>query len=906
MDLSNTIHLLGDILGTVLSELESPELFDIEERIRGQAKLRRQGDASAEEQLTAEVACLDADQARVVASAFALYFDLVNLAEESERVQILRSEADNSSTHQRPDTIWEALAHLKSEGISREKFAELLADLSIELVLTAHPTEAKRRTILSKVQRIADILIRLHEIERYPAEFLQAKKELYAEITSFWLTDRARTTRLEVTDEVRTGLYFIDEYFWEVLPKLYVALEEAVDHFYPGLTIQPAWLKLASWIGGDRDGNPFVTTNVTAETLRLHRGLAVERHRRALQEVSRRISLSGQRIPPPEDLLGWFQSRHPLPAHVAYLAQRYSFEPYRVAMSLLADDLAQASQDDMTHRLLSDMPHTAKVRLENFTQPLEIISRAVPAAVSDDQLRILRYQFMIFGLGAARLDIREDSAVLRRAMGEILRALGIATAFETSSAVERMSILTTLLNQPAIELARHPGITPQTAETLALFQLVARARSVYGSDLIGPIIISMTRDAADILTVLLLARWMGTDNCLQIVPLFETIADLNAAPQILDQLFHLQVYRQHLASCCDEQMVMIGYSDSNKDGGYLAANWALYEAQENIALICSQHQVRLTLFHGRGGTVARGGGPASRAIRSQPPGTIQGRFRLTEQGEIISSRYANPILAQRHLEQIVNAVLLSSTAHLDENPVSPEWRQAISLMAEAARSAYRKLIFDDPRFLVFWQQATPLDEIKRLRIGSRPAARQTEDESVDRIRAIPWVFSWMQSRFNLPGWYGLGSGLAIFCADPVNLRQLQAMYSGWPFFRAVLDNAESSMLKADLQIAALYAGLVEDEALAKDIFSQITAEFDLTRRMILAISGHQDLMDSDPLVQRSVKLRQPYVDPLNYIQVEMLHRLRLISDKEGPAAQTLRDVIVVTINGIAAALRNTG
>lgn len=906
MDLSNTIHLLGDILGTVLSEQESPELFDIEERIRGQAKLRRQGDASAEEQLTAEVACLDADQARVVASAFALYFDLVNLAEESERVQILRSEADNSSTHQRPDTIWEALAHLKSEGISREKFAELLANLSIELVLTAHPTEAKRRTILSKVQRIADILIRLHEIERYPAEFLQAKKELYAEITSFWLTDRARTTRLEVTDEVRTGLYFIDEYFWEVLPKLYVTLEEAVDHFYPGLTIQPAWLKLASWIGGDRDGNPFVTTHITAETLRLHRGLAVERHRRALQEVSRRISLSGQRIPPPEDLLVWFQSRHPLPAHVAYLAQRYSFEPYRVAMSLLADDLAQASQDDMTHRLLSDMPHTAKVRLENFSQPLEIISRAVPAAVSDDQLRILRYQFMIFGLGAARLDIREDSAVLRRAMGEILRALGIATAFETSSAVERMSILTTLLSQPAIELARHPGITPQTAETLALFQLVARARSVYGSDLIGPIIISMTRDAADILTVLLLARWMGTDNCLQIVPLFETIADLNAAPQILDQLFHLQVYRQHLASCCDEQMVMIGYSDSNKDGGYLAANWALYEAQENIARICDQHQVRLTLFHGRGGTVARGGGPASRAIRSQPPGTIQGRFRLTEQGEIISSRYANPILAQRHLEQIVNAVLLSSTAHLDENPVSPEWRQAMSMMAEAARIAYRKLIFDDPRFLVFWQQATPLDEIKRLRIGSRPAVRQTEAESVDRIRAIPWVFSWMQSRFNLPGWYGLGSGLAIFCADPVNLRQLQAMYSGWPFFRAVLDNAESSMLKADLQIAALYAGLVEDEALAKDIFSQITAEFDLTRRMILAISGHQDLMDSDPLVQRSVKLRQPYVDPLNYIQVEMLHRLRLISDLEGPAAQSLREVIVVTINGIAAALRNTG
>jgi phosphoenolpyruvate carboxylase len=349
---------------------------------------------------------------------------------------------------------------------------------------------------------------------------------------------------------------------------------------------------------------------------------------------------------------------------------------------------------------------------------------------------------------------------------------------------------------------------------------------------------------------------------------------------------------------------MIGYSDSNKDGGYLAANWALYQAQEEIARVCREQKVGLTLFHGRGGTVARGGGPANRAIRAQPPGTIDGRFRLTEQGEIIAARYSNPFIAHRHLEQIVSAVLLASSPQPEcQTVVQSAWRAAMNEMAAAAQAAYRQLVFETPGFIDYWRTVTPLDEIKRLLIGSRPAARAAGSESVEKIRAIPWVFSWMQSRFNLPGWYGLGSGLLALAG---RLELMQQMYLDWPFFRALLDNAEMSLLKADMQIAALYSALSPDQRQAGLIFATLQAEYERTSQMILAVSRHRELMESEPVIQRSVHLRNPYIDPLNYVQVDMLRRLRQLKDQDSPQAQALREVIVLTINGIAAGLRNTG
>lgn len=906
MDLSATIHLLGDILGEVIAEQESQAAFELEEQVRLLAKSRRVAGPASGEELAALARLLDTEQGRVIASSFSLYFDLVNLAEENQRVQAIRQEELENYPAPRHDSIGEAVGRLKKQGIDYEQMGELLKRLHIELVLTAHPTEAKRRTILSKMQRIAEIIYDLDHPHLLPRESEAYRQALHAEVTAFWLTDRSRTGKPSVTDEVRTGLYFIENVFWEVLPEIYTDLERALGEHYPGLSAKENWLTLASWIGGDRDGNPNVTTEVSAETLRLHRGLAVEKHRASLQELARWMSMSKQRTPPPTELQEWFEKRRPLPAHVSFLEQRYSNEPYRLALSLLANDLAEASRDEMTARLLAKKPADGRLKLEYFTQPLAVIRRAIPPQAVEGPLQVVQRQFAIFGLQAARLDIREDSGRLSEALGEVLRALELDDSAWSSKAElhRRTALLARLLERPVPNLASPPGVTGQTAETWALFELLDRARQIYGRELFGPFIISMTRSPADVLAVLLMARWTGCSDGISIVPLFETVADLHAAPAILEALFRLPAYQAHLKTCGDEQMVMIGYSDSNKDGGYLTANWALYQAQEEIARVCREHNVALTLFHGRGGTVARGGGPANRAIRAQPPGTIEGRFRLTEQGEIIAARYANRYIAHRHLEQIASAVLLASAPQAGTNEsVQAEWRLAMAAMSAASEAAYRKLVYQTPGFIDYWRTVTPLDEIKRLQLGSRPAARQAGGESVEKIRAIPWVFSWMQSRFNLPGWYGLGSGLQALAGD---LTTLQAMYAQWSFFKALLDNAEMSLLKADMQIAAMYSALANDQERAGQIFAVIQDEYERTCRMVQAISRHQELMDGEPVIQRSIHLRDPYIDPLNFLQVEMLRRLRGMSDMESAEAQALHEVIVLTINGIAAGLRNTG
>jgi len=904
VDLSATIHLLGEALGDVLRAQESVALFETEEHIRALAKARRAGEMDAAVHLPLAVADLPVDAARATASAFAVYFDLINLAEEVHRIQALRARERAQYPAPIGESIGEAIARLRARGVTTERMAKLLRELRIELVLTAHPTEAKRRTVLSKLQRISDLLRHLQDADLLPRERTEVMAGLQAEITALWLTDRARTTRPAVTDEVRTDLYFIDEVFWDLVPRIDADLEAAVAFHYPGLVPPPAWLTVASWIGGDRDGNPSVVTELTADTLRLHRGLAVERHRRSVQDLARRLSVSGRRCPPPEALTAWLDARRPLPAHVAYLEQRYAGEPYRLALSLLAADLEAASREDMTARLLDEAPHAARITAAEVRTVVDLVAQGVPPALAGDRVRALEHQIEAFGLHAARLDIREDSGRLAAALGDILARLSLEAAFAERDEPARAAVLLRLLAEEAPKASEISALALDelSAETWRLFRLLGRAQAIYGRGSLGPFIISMTRGPADLLTVLLLARWAGGASGMQIVPLFETLEDLDAAPRTLEALFALPVYRAHLDSCAGEQMVMIGYSDSNKDGGYLAANWALYRAQEAIAWTCRERGVGLTLFHGRGGTVARGGGPAGRAIRAQPPGTVEGRFRVTEQGETIASRYADPALAHRHVEQIVSAVLLASADDVDAAaPLDPAWREAMDVMAAAARETYHDLVERTPGFLEYWRAATPIEELSRLRLGSRPAVRRAGGLTRSAVRAIPWVFSWMQSRFNLPGWYGLGTALAR--ADAGRLRE---MYAGWPFFRAILDNAEMSLLKADMGIAALYSELVPSRALATAVFTRIGSEFVRTRESILRATGHAELMDGDPVIQRSVHLRNPYVDPLNYLQVEMLRRLRSMADQDGDEATGYREIVVVTINGIAAGLRNTG
>ncbi|HEX7566938.1 MAG TPA: phosphoenolpyruvate carboxylase [Anaerolineaceae bacterium] len=931
MELSKIIHLLGDILGQVLVAQESEELFSVEERIRAAAQAYRSANPhlvkEGEYSLASEIAALDPPKARVIASAFVLYFDLVNTAEDLYRIDSLRLEAFAKNLDPVHDSIEEAIAQMKAGGVTSEQMADLLERLQIELVLTAHPTESRRRTILSKIQRITDNLRDLSYPDRLPSELDYAYQELYNEITTLWLTDRTRTLQPTPTDEVKTTLYFVGQVFWVALPEIYEIMDRALAKYYPGLKVDHPWFRLASWIGGDRDGNPNVTSEVTAETLHLHRGLAVENHRLTMQDLSRRLSLSSRRIPLPPTLKTWLDRRAPFLPHAAQIQQRYPMEPYRLILTLLADDLAEASRDEMKMHLLSNSTHLARIRKEDLLNPLNELASVLPGPVVAGRLKTALRQVEIFDLFGARLDIREDSSRINSAVGEILRALGLTADFESLDKDARRDLLCLYLEQPGPRLASHPGVSPEAAETWALFQLINRTRQVYGSELIGPFIISMAHSTADVLAVLLMARWSGCASGLQIVPLFETIQDLAAASEVMEELFNLEVYRSHLVTCPDGQMVMIGYSDSNKDGGFTMSNWALYQSQEAVAAVCRDHKVRLTLFHGRGGTAARGGGPVNRAILAQPGGSVDGRFRLTEQGEILSSRYSNIDLAMRNLEQIVNAVLLASVppsdrtaAHMPAENLplthfklpSPRrlpdpWREAMNQISAEAMKVYRSLVYETPGFMDYWRAATPIEEIKFLHIGSRPASRKPGSEQVTQIRAIPWVFSWMQSRCNLPGWYGLGSGLEeILHKKPGGLAFLREMHATWSFFRVLLESAELSLMKADMQIAGLYSALAPDRNLANQIFTKIQREHQQTVQALLLIKDQQELMQDEPVIQRAIKLRNPYVDPLNYLQVELLRRLRALPDPDGEEGRTLREIIVLTINGIAAGLRNTG
>jgi phosphoenolpyruvate carboxylase len=901
MDLSGLIRQLGELLGEVIVAQESRPVFEIEERIRLLAKARREGDAAAAQQLPMEAATLSDDELFAVASAFALYFDLVNVAEEVNRIQVLRHRRDAAYPVPIRNSMAAALQTLKDEGLASADVQDLLDDLQIELVLTSHPTQSKRRTVLSRVESIRHLVDQIalaHTSTRRREGLL---RDLRAEVTTLWLTDRARTHKLQVTDEVRTNLYFVDQVFWEVLPQIYRDFEAGLAAIFPEAQIKHPWFTLGSWVGGDRDGNPNVTHRVTAEALRLHRGLAVEKHQAALRNLSRELSFHDRRLAPPPELEAWFeQRRRDLPEHVAFLAERYAHEPYRLALALLAADLQTASQEEMAAHLLSDEPHQARGRVEDIDAVLDLVAAHVPAAVAQSDLKDVRAQLDVFGLHSARLDIREDGRRIKAVMAELLAAIDIADDYAEMGSPDRASLLSDLLEKADAPVIPN-GLSADAQETWATFKLLARARAIYGQALFGPFVISMATEVADVLAVLLLARWAGGDDGLHIVPLFETIEDLENCPRVLGDLFTHPIYAQHLQALDRAQMVMIGYSDSNKDGGYLAAQWGLYQGQERIAKVCAEHDVKPTLFHGRGGSVARGGGPANRAIQAQPPGTIRGRFRVTEQGETIAFRYGDPDLAYRNLEQIISAVLLASRPGAGEGPVKAGWRAAMDQMSLAAMQAFRHLVYEQPGFHQFWRDVTPLDEITRLHLSSRPASRGGGPQ-FEKIRAIPWVFSWMQSRYNLPGWFGLGTGLQ----QAPSLDLLQQMYAEWPFFRAILDNAEMSMLKADMGIAELYLTLSTEPENAQSLFMRIRDEYDLTRERILAIKQNKELLDDDPVIQRSIQLRNPYVDPLNYLQVELLRRLRGLDDPGSAHAEELHSIMAHIINGIAAGLRNTG
>ena len=709
------------------------------------------------------------------------------------------------------------------------------------------------------------------------------------EIISLWLTDRSRTARPEVTDEARTGLWYFDRTLFHLLPRLHADLQEALDRHFPGVKAPPRWLSFGSWIGGDRDGNPGVTAAVTEEVLQMNRRMAGQKHAEVLLQLAASLTVSDRRAAIAPAILRLAERCRETSALMSSVGGRYPHEPYRIILRHLSQRLTESA---------GGVAATGATVSETLRAIAADLRRGPGAPLADGPLQDAQTQVEGFGLSLARLDLRQHSAWHAKAVAELL---GVAD-YEVQPEARKQELLTAAL-ATACPLDETQLAALGADARLVLDPLRLAARS--DPDALGIYIISMTNEVSDLLEVRLLQALAGAS--LSIAPLFETLDDLNRAPAVLADLFTHPAYAAELARRDRRQHVMLGYSDSNKDCGYLTANWTLYQAQSRIMRTCARHRVKATLFHGRGGSIARGGGPAAKAILAQPVGLKHGGIRVTEQGEVLSTRYHDPDLAHRILEQMTYGVLLGSAeAQRGARRLPRSWVTAMAEMSAAALAAYRTCVQDDPDFLTFWRQATPIDEIGQLNFGSRPTYRRKGAPSLADLRAIPWVFSWMQSRFNFPGWYGFGSGLqAVLQRGPEGEALLREMYRQWPFFQTLLDNAQLSLGKADLSIAGMYASLVENETIRQRGLERITTEFQLTERAILRVTGQRELLENEPVLARSIKLRNPYVDPLNHLQVEMLRRQRRtnLGRKE---REEIRAVLELTVNGIAGGLKNTG
>ena len=882
------VRAVGSALGRVISRLEGRETFDTVETLRRLAKARRAGGEGAARELAAAVRALTPPAAFNQAMAFTLYFELVNLAEENFRITLLRRR--RAAGEPRRESVEAAVIELQRRGVTATEMQALVDRLDIELVFTAHPTESKRRTLLAKLRRLAEILRQRGHPEAAADPALLEPECLEREIASLWLTDRSRSARPEVADEARTGLWYFDTTLCATLPRLHADMARALARHYPGVTPPARWLSFGSWIGGDRDGNPNVTAAVTSEVLLLNRRLAIEKLRLGARELARTLTVSDRRDAVAPALRRALDAGRHLSPHVEALALRYPHEPYRLLLAVLRERLAGAVAEVRGGRMADGCLGAAEV--DETLRVIDASLRAGKGAIlTGGELGDLRIQLDVFGLHTARLDLRQHSSRHEAAVAEALARPDYPRLSEPAKcAWLRGAIAEAKVLDPAA-IAR---MSAPTRDVLAPLLLVPQC----GPAPFGLYVISMADGVSDILEVQLLERLTGAT--LPIAPLFETLADLDHAPEILSAFFSAANPKP------ERQHVMLGYSDSNKDCGYLTANWALYKAQEAIAEVCRAHGVKLTLFHGRGGSIARGGGPAAKAILAQPIGLEDGAIRVTEQGEVLSTRYHDPDLAHRILEQMAYGVMVATRAAASAQPVPAEWREAMEAMSAAGFAAYRALVHDDPEFLAFWREATPIEEIRNLNFGSRPASRGLATGVAD-LRAIPWVFSWMQSRFNFPGWFGLGSALAALLGrGPAGRRRLREMYRDWPFFQTLIENAQLTIRKADLGIASLYADLVDDARIRRRIFGELEAEFRRTEAAILAVTGQKHILAREPVLLQSVQLRNPYIDPLNYIQVEMMRRLREPAGRPAAEIAAIHAVIELTINGISGGLKNTG
>lgn len=924
--LSDDIHRLGDLLGSIIQRLAGEEAFQLVEETRLAAKaLRKEPSVDGARKLRDRLDRLELPQLRMLTRSFSIYFDLANLAEQQARVRANRLRTLERAPHALEESPEAAFIRLRDKGCSKEQVYDLMQNALIGCVFTAHPSEARRRTILEKLVSISRQLDQIEYARLLPVEQEIVKRTIAEQLETMWLTSSIRAERPAVLDEVRQGIELVEESLFEVVPKVYRQVEDAlVKVFPPSANFEiPSFLKFGSWIGGDRDGNPFVTHKVTAETVRIHQEVVLRHYLRLVHRLGSELSHSEQFVRPGDEFNSKLQKaaehlkrNSALDQSIPRLKNSRNDEPFRLKCRYIATKLRKTLDHFKTFRPSWAEPSLDSVpniytRRQELQQDLEAIAdslrQAGAAYAANGTIRDLLQLVRVFGLHLFTLDIRQHSARHGTAIDELFRWSGIHDSYLTLSADERFDLVAQELTQRRPLIPTQLGFSEETNEVIQTFRTISALLEKQSPEAIETYIISGVTEPVHVLEVLLLAREARLFDPIQgkslinISPLFESLAPLNSASDIIEKLLQLPIYREHVKLRGNIQEVMIGYSDSNKETGFLQSAWALYVAQRALGQTQRRTGVLVQIFHGRGGAVGRGGGPANRAILAQPPVTAGGRLRITEQGEVIADRYGHRAIAERHLGQLINAVLRSSFG-VDSDNHDYQWEAVVEKLAERACRHYRELIYETPNFLSYFEQATPLNEIGNLKIASRPARRNTVSD-IEQLRAIPWVFSWMQSRQTVPGWFGLGTAISEHLSKfPQDQALLSAMYQRWPFWRTLIDNAQMILAKADMDIAHLYADLVQDEETRNSIFSRIESEYNRTIEMILKITGQSELLESSPVLLHSIQRRNPYVDPLSFIQLVLLRRLRTGVEPQ----DDFLTAVLESINGIAAGLKNTG
>lgn len=859
-ELRADVRLLGGLLGQVIAEHGGDDLLADVERLRKAVIDARRGKVSGDE-ITAMVAEWPVDRAVLIARAFTCYFHLANLAEEHFRIRTLR--VRDTGEEPLPESIAQAVQELGGERV-----AELVEGLRLHPVLTAHPTEARRRAVVTAIQRISGRLAAYNSPERGAAERDETRRRLLEEIDLLWRTAQLRSTKLDPLDEVRTAMAAFDETLFRVVPLVYRSLDAALGEGTG--TREPlarAFIRYGSWIGGDRDGNPNVTAKVTRDAVLIQSEHVLIALENATLRIGRSLTLTSSYVPASAELRAALYSvENDHPELVSEMATRSPQEPHRQWLLFVAARIAATRKRGLDLAYRSPEELLADLRL---TQESLVAARAPRQAYGE--LQHLIWQVETFGFHLAELEVRQHSQVHAQALTELAEG-------RTSE---------------------------RTDEVLATIRTIGWIQERFGTTACSRYVVSFTRSADDVAAVYTLARHALGDRApsLDVVPLFESGADLANATAVLTGMLDIPGIQDRLAVNGRRLEVMLGYSDSAKELGPAAATLKLYEAQEALTAWATEHDVRLTLFHGRGGALGRGGGPANRAVLAQAPGSVGGRFKVTEQGEVIFARYGHAAIARRHMEQVTSAVLLASTPTIEDRTAraAGRFRGLAEQVASASERAYRSLT-EAPGFPEWFSLVSPLEELGSLRLGSRPARRGLgAPRSLDDLRAIPWVFSWAQTRVNLPGWYGLGSGLEAAISKS-GIDELRAAYREWPLFASLLDNVEMSLAKTDRDIAARYLALGGRD----DFVEQVLAEYDRTRRLALDVTGHSRLLENRRVLSRAVQLRDPYVDALSHLQLRALSALRSGDALTEEERERLSTLLLLSVNGVAAGLQNTG